>query len=310
MKILGVWRRVRFALYGARIMEVTMRLWIPILWIPAAACAALAGADPLTRVDLEGLLDSTVHGWRFKHGEVPGAEAPDFDDSDWELVDVGHQWWPENSTCWYRTRITIPEYISGAPVAGSTVRLRVGMDNEAKAYVNGEFRQQFRWADGDFVLTQNARPGETITVALYGINRPGYGSLYQAHLVLSGSEALPQLLHAFDVAESYIRYASAEDAEHWRALIWKSMVELAPAKRRSAERKPFLDLVAQAEAVLLSDARTLDRDLRRIAKRLAKLKKRIRQGVAIGRQMAYQRVDARVVGSFLYYVQDDILIWT
>ncbi len=275
-----------------------------------------AGAG-VSRDEMDGLLDSTVTGWRFRQGEAAGAESPDFDDSDWELVEVGHQWSPENSTCWYRKRITIPERINGAPVAGSTLRLRAGMDNEAKAYVNGEFKQQFRWDDGDFVLTENARPGEVICVALYGINRPGTGSLYQAYLVSTESETLPQLLHAYQVAESYIHHASAEDAKRWQAFLDESEEILAGAAQRSTRRwlptvqpptkpGPYLDLVKHARAVLLSDAKRLQRDLRQIGSKLDTLHKRLRQGKAIGRQMAYQRVDARVVESFLQYVRDDM----
>jgi hypothetical protein len=278
---------------------------MPVLMVVLVSSFAAAGSG-VSRDEIDGLLDSTVNGWRFRQGEAPGAESPDFDDSDWELVEVGHQWSPENSTCWYRKRITIPDRINGAPVAGRTVRLRVGMDNEAKAYVNGEFKQQFRWDDGNFLLAENARPGQVICVALYGINRPGTGSLYQACLVSTESETLPQLLHAYQVAESYIHHASAEDAERWQAFLDESGEILAGAAQRSTKPGPYLDLVKHAQAVLLSDAKKLERDLRRIASKLDTLHKRLRQGKATGRQMAYQRVDARVVESFLQYVRDDM----
>jgi hypothetical protein len=49
---------------------------------------AFASATPVARADLDRLLDWTVHDWRFKLGEVPGAETSDFDDSDWEAVDL------------------------------------------------------------------------------------------------------------------------------------------------------------------------------------------------------------------------------
>ena len=90
-----------------------------------------------TRANLDRLLDSSVQGWRFKLGDPPGAQAPEFDDSAWERVDVGHQWWPHDSVCWYRKRITMPETIHGVSAAGASVRLRVGVDNEAQAYVDG-----------------------------------------------------------------------------------------------------------------------------------------------------------------------------
>ena len=281
-----------------------------LVFVSLVACAPPVIANTPAWAELNGLLDWTVHGWRFKLGEIRGAEAPDFDDSDWELVDVGHQWWPENSTCWYRKQVTIPESINGAPTTGTTVRLRIGVDNEAKAYVNGEFTQQSWWPDqmglGDFVLAENAQPGETHTVALHGINRPGYGSLYQARFVSDAGEMLPKLLRAYKVADSHVRHASADEAERWHNIIQESMRELAPAVRRGAGQAPYFDRIVRARDILLSDARRFEPDLYHIGEKLAELQKRIQEGEADGRQMAYQRVDARVVESFLQYVRDDM----
>ncbi len=281
-----------------------------LVFVSFVACVPPAMADTPDSAELNELLDWTVHDWRFKLGEVPGAETPDFDDSDWELVDVGHRWWPENSTCWYRKRITIPESINGAPTKGATMRLRIGVDNEAKAYVNGEFRQQSWWPDqmglGDFVLAENAQPDDTYTVALHAINRPGYGSLHQARFVSDAGETLPKLLRAYEVADSHLCYAPAGEAEHWRNIVRKSIQELAPAMRRGAGQGPYFDRIVRARDTLLSDTKRFEPDLQRIGEKLAELQKRIRQGEAAGRQMAYQRTDARLVESFLQYVRDDM----
>src|SRR5262245_34587811 len=109
-------------------------LWMPML------------GEEITPKQLETWLDSTVHHWRWHLGEVPGVERPDFDDSKWQSVNPGFKWWPHDSTGWFRTRIFIPEKINGIPIDGGTVRMKVGVDNAAQAYVNGVFKQDFEWS--------------------------------------------------------------------------------------------------------------------------------------------------------------------
>ena len=98
--------------------EMRIRIWVclgPLLFwfVPA-------GLGEVTRQQLDLWLDSNVHNWRWHLGEAPGAEQPDFDDSHWELVDLGFKWWPHDSTGWFRTRITVPETINGIPVKGGS----------------------------------------------------------------------------------------------------------------------------------------------------------------------------------------------
>ena len=110
----------------------------------------------VTREQLDLWLDSNMHNWRWHFGESPGAERPDFDDSQWETVDLGFKWWPHDSTGWFRTRITVPESINGVPVQGGTIRMKAGVDNAAQAFVNSVFKQDFEWSKGDFILTEHA----------------------------------------------------------------------------------------------------------------------------------------------------------
>src|SRR5262245_16403841 len=77
-------------------------------------------SEEITSKQLETLLDSTVHHWRWHLGEIPGAERPDFDDSKWQRVNPGFKWWPHDSTGWFRTRIIIPEKINGILTDGGT----------------------------------------------------------------------------------------------------------------------------------------------------------------------------------------------
>jgi len=269
-----------------------------------------AASAPVTRGELDRLLRSDVRGWRFRLGEVPGAHAVAFDDTDWRFVDVGHKWWPSDSTCWFRTRITMPERINDVDVSGATIRLRLSIDNEAQAYVDGVLRQQFTRADGDIVLTEDARSGQTFSVALHGINRRGYGRLAEAYLVSSASEemvaALRTMLKDVDIVTSDASYVPPEHARHWEQLARQAYGAIDLAAYRAGRSAAFLESLKRSRARFLSDAGEFENSLRRIEAKLAKLKKLLKQGRAAGSQLAYRRAEARVVERFLQYARDDM----
>lgn len=53
--------------------------------------ALIVHADLSAAADISPARDANV-GWRFIRGEQAGAEAPDFDDSTWRVVDLPHDW--------------------------------------------------------------------------------------------------------------------------------------------------------------------------------------------------------------------------
>lgn len=272
--------------------------------------ASNGGARDVSVDYVETMLRSPVTEWRWRLGEVPGAEAPTFDDSDWDKVEVGHRWWPSESTCWYRTRIRIPERINGVPVAGSTVRLRVGIDNEAKAYVNGKLEQQFTWDDGDFVIRRNARPGDTVTVALHAINRPGFGALYKADLVSSASvgmlDSLRELLDARKFALAGLDDLDKQGAAHWTELARSALQQIDVSAYKAGDAAAFAKSIAKARATLLTDTKTVESSLAETARLLIKLRDRLRRDVAAGKPVAYRTLDARVTESWLQYAREDL----
>jgi gluconolactonase len=112
---------------------------------------------------------------------VPHAEAPDFDDSGWEVLA------PEETmrrlgngrVCfnWYRIAVTIPERFAGA-----TIVFEVVVDDYAEVWVNGRLPLALGDSGGAVVsgfnapnrvvLTRAARPGERFAIAVFGINGP------------------------------------------------------------------------------------------------------------------------------------------
>ncbi|MBX7255193.1 MAG: beta-galactosidase [Candidatus Hydrogenedentes bacterium] len=288
-----------------------MRISVLTAIVLVAVGAAVAVEPSPTFESLQALLDSRVEKWRFQLGDTPGAERPDFDDSSWQRVEPGFKWWPHDSIAWFRTRVTIPESVSGIPVVGHAVRLRVGVDNKAQPYVNGVAQPAFDWDKGDVLLTESARPGEVITVALRAINEPGNGQLMRAYLTTNAGDAIATDLTAFmselDRALSDQAYLSGPEARHWKTLVEHAIQTLDLDAYRAGNAGPFKKSLAAARSVLVSDKRELESRLAHVAKRLEKLKLRIDEARQFGNSgVAYFELDARVIESFLQYVREDV----
>lgn len=287
-------------------MRILRLLCCGAVWIGLTP-AALA---EVTRAQLDRWLNSDVSDWRWRLGQAPGAERPEYDDANWERVEPGFKWRPHDSSGWFRTRITVPETVNGIAIRGGNLRLKVGVDNGARAYVNGLFRQDFEWSKGDFTLTEHARPGEIITVALQATNRPGSGSLLEARLVYGPGEALLEGLRGLatlcDAALEDADYVPPTEADHWRGRVQEALQTLDATAYTAGNQSTFLASVEQARKLLLSDRAMVEERLRQTADALQTLKQIIRQQRGAGRQLAYRAAEARVVESFLSYVRDDL----
>lgn len=114
------------------------------------------------------------------------AGAAEFDDSTWERIRPG-QLEERRSTgrlCfnWYRTTVTIPERIGGFDPTGSTVVFEISIDDYAEVWVDGKLPLVLGQPGGQLikgfnapnrvVLTRDARPGQKIQLAVFGINGP------------------------------------------------------------------------------------------------------------------------------------------
>jgi gluconolactonase len=117
---------------------------------------------------------------------LPHAQAPDFDDSGWRelapeetMLRLGNG---RVSFNWYRVSVTIPERVGDLDPTGSTVVFEVVVDDYAEVWVDGELPLVLGLADGQVVggfnapnrvvLTRDARPGQTFSIAVFGINGP------------------------------------------------------------------------------------------------------------------------------------------
>jgi len=159
-----------------------------------AVLLAVSGARAETAVDrltarLQALTELTYDSWKASpdiakthlEGEAPA--QPPFDDRAWSTLAIGESIRPDS--CWLRRKIVLPKTYLGRPVTGKA-RLKVAVDDAGYLWVNGESKGYFAW-DGDFPLTEHARPGQTFVVAIKAINTGGPLRLLRAQVELEGA---------------------------------------------------------------------------------------------------------------------------
>lgn len=120
------------------------------------------------------------------HDIAPEAFTRDFDDSAWPVIA------PESleerratgklSFEWYRMRFTVPEKLGELDVAGTTIVLELVVDDYAEVWVDGKLPTVLGarggalaagWnAPNRVVVARDARPGQEITLAIFGSNAP------------------------------------------------------------------------------------------------------------------------------------------
>ncbi|MDT8306400.1 MAG: alpha-mannosidase [Anaerolineae bacterium] len=110
-----------------------------------------------------------IRQFAFREEDVPGAEAPDYDEGDWERFEVGQRWGGYDVIAWFRARVPIPagwnerrlylRFLVGPREGG-------GSTAETMLYVNGEALQGIDVWHEEAWLPPEHLQGDEIVVAL------------------------------------------------------------------------------------------------------------------------------------------------
>jgi len=117
---------------------------------------------------------------------APHAGGADFDDSKWEILDPTtldkRRSNGRLAFNWYRVKIVVPEKIGAFDPTGSTVVFETSVDDYAEIWVDGELTRGAGQSGGSvikgwnaanrLVVARNVKPGQTIRLAIFGINGP------------------------------------------------------------------------------------------------------------------------------------------
>jgi gluconolactonase len=182
--------------------------WTVLALLGAALGAQVPSGAPLATIDLAtpAGAQSVSGAWRFHEAhpvEVafrgpgpdrkpsgasnrtldiePKAGGVDFDDSQWEVIaaDTLDQRRASGRICfcWYRLAVTLPDI-----AAGKTVVFEIVVDDYAEVWVDGRLPRQLGQRGGSLVagwnvpnrvvIARDARPGQRVQLAVFGINGP------------------------------------------------------------------------------------------------------------------------------------------
>jgi gluconolactonase len=117
---------------------------------------------------------------------LPHAEAVDYDDDAWQVLDPAGTMrrLSDGRVCfsWYRLSVTVPDRVGDLDSTGATVVFEVVVDDYAEVWVDGRLPAALGDDGGQVVagfnapnrvvLTRDARPGQTFSIAVFGINGP------------------------------------------------------------------------------------------------------------------------------------------
>ena len=181
---------------------LSLAVAITLFTLESFAQSTFTGSVDLMTRDGAGLMSAT---WRYSDVRIievpstdavgrpvitndfePHAEARDFDDAGWEIIDPPALAAPRStgrvSFNWYRVRVTIPETLDGQPTAGSAVVFETVVDDYAEVWVDGHLPRVLGQQGGSVVagfnapnrvlLTSSASPGQQFQIAVFGMNGP------------------------------------------------------------------------------------------------------------------------------------------
>ena len=116
----------------------------------------------------------------------PHAGATDYNDTHWDKLDPTtlEERRAPGRLCfnWYRINVTIPSAIDGFDPTGSTVVFEIVIDDYSEIWVDGKLNKTFGQSGNGMIkgfnarnrvfLTDNAKPGQSFQIAVFGINGP------------------------------------------------------------------------------------------------------------------------------------------
>jgi gluconolactonase len=117
---------------------------------------------------------------------VPHAGSAGFDDTGWETIDptslAARRSTGRLCFNWYRLAFSVPERVGEFATAGATAVFETSLDDYAEIWVDGELPRRAGQSGGSvvkgwnavnrLVVGRNLKPGQTIRLAIFGINGP------------------------------------------------------------------------------------------------------------------------------------------
>lgn len=198
--------------------------------------------------------------WQFRI-LPPGEDAasPDYDDSLWPVVQLGHSWSSKDGEAWFRTVAPLPAEIEGVPLAGAAIEMEIFLTIGASVYVNGEERfREPSWTDSQPVplrLVESFQPGTPLHLAVRANAGDGFGFFVKGNLTASTvADAIFELdLIAAQMAFThYLATRAKGPARRTLARAWENAAAALPLHALAANDWPAWRAGVEAARIALA----------------------------------------------------------
>jgi alpha-mannosidase len=169
-----------------------IRLTLVLAFLLPFTLTAQTNVDKVVE-ELDFLSSGSINNWKYSTDLSVDPTKPGFDDARWTNLKLDERIFPDS--CWIRKEIILPERILGKTISGK-MKFLVSVDDYGYLWIDGVSKGYFPW-DGEFVLTENAHPGQKITVAIRAINTGGPLRLIRAQIQSDGSAGLRKTIEDF-----------------------------------------------------------------------------------------------------------------
>ncbi len=154
-----------------------------MLFLFMTAMKAQSPVDLLVN-QLDSLTTHSIADWRYlsefedETSLILAASSRDYNDAHWKKLSFNQLLYVDS--CWLRSRVILPDKFLGQSIAGR-VKLLLSVDDGGFLWLNGQDLGYFPW-DGEFTLTEEARPGLEYIILIKAINTGGPLRLLNAEI--------------------------------------------------------------------------------------------------------------------------------
>jgi hypothetical protein len=275
-----------------------------------------AGSDPVADAkiaELNKIVDLDIDGWMFKWGDFPGPEQKEYDVTGWKLVKFGYRWFPSASKGWYRRWVVVPEKIGGLPVTGSKLWMPLHFRDDGTVYVDGKLVDK-EWKDDGWTaaLTESAKPGDRLSVAIHLINNALDGGLENVQLHSDRSEpvvvAIKEYLAGRREAQELVLNRRGRATRDSLLLVSLGLVDLTKLKSGDgagfiASLKSGVEKMTEILVILRAEAQPKFAEAKRLQAELDGLLDKAR---AKGIDVSYPMVTRTVIHNFIGWAKKDL----